>query len=181
MCGDCTAFSPTPKCQNGDVSVHTYSTCYTCPYQWVCGKCVDPCDVQATSVDVIPQSYPVNADTTSASSEQITSTTTAINKGANAQTVTVTFTFTYQVTTTATFAKAFAFSEKATAKVGVPFIGDTGLEFSSTQTLTTTDATMTQQTATYTGAISQQIPAYTQQNVTATGHLGTVMAKVGRH
>ena len=149
-----------------------------CSSQPVCGKCAEPCNVTATSVDVIPQTFPVSAKSTTSSSSKISSTTLAVNKGSNPQTVTVTFTFTYQVSTTVTYTKAFAFSEKASAKVGIPLIGETGLEFSSTQTFTNNEAKTTSQTATYTVAIAQQIPAYTQQKVTATGSLGTVIADV---
>lgn len=178
-CWSCSAFTTRRTCQTGDIMVYyDQGVCFTCSPQPICGKCVDPCTVTATSVDVIPQTYPVTAKSTTPSSSKISSTTLAINKGANAQTITVTFTFTYQVSTTITYAKAIAFSEKATAKVGVPLIGETGLEFSSTQTFTDTNAKTTSQTATYTIAIAQQIPAYTQQKVTATGSLGTVIADV---
>jgi len=83
-----------------------------------------------------------------------------------------------QVTTTITYTKAIGFSEKTSAKVGIPLIGETGLEFSASQTFTDTDTITTTQTSTLTIAIPIAIPAYTQQTVTAFGSSGTIVATV---
>ena len=67
------------------------------------------------------------------------------------------FTFTYSVLTTVTYATSNAVTEKASITTGVPIIGDKGtLEFSGTQTYTSTNAVATTQSTSYTVTIQQQ-------------------------
>ena len=83
-----------------------------------------------------------------------------------------------QVATTITYTQALGYSESVSAKVGIPFIGETGLAFSASQTFTDTKTVTTTQTSTFAINIPIAIPPYTQQTVTATGSSGTVIATV---
>lgn len=106
------------------------------------------------------------------------STQNVANYGNNPQSVTVTFAMQQSLTATMTYTKAFAFSQKASFKLGIPFIGNTTLEFGATQTFTTTTTNTDTQTSTYTTALQQQIPGMTLQQVNATIRASLIITSV---
>lgn len=157
----------------------SYSCCFSCPYQPICAVCQTPCNPTFDRIEVIPGVLPTTPDSYNALAYSYTSTTTATNLGNNAQTITVAFAISQQLTATMTYAEAFQFSEKATLKIGIPFLNDAAtLEFSSTQTFTTTTTNTDTKTSTYTTTLTQQIPALTVQEVTAKASAGMITVKV---
>lgn len=177
-CGDCSAWTGIRSCEQGDVFVGAEKCCFSCPGQPICGICQTPCNPQFEKVEVIVGTLPTTPTSYTTSAYEYTSTTSAVNLGANAQTVTVSFSFQQTLTATMAYAKEFSYSEKAVAEIGIPFLNKASIEFSATQKFTTTDTNTEIRTSTITYALQQQIPGLTAQTVVANASAGMIQVKV---
>lgn len=140
--------------------------------------CETPCVPTFDRIEVEVGVLPSKPSETKALSYSYTSSTQAVNMGTNPQTITVSFAIAQQLTATMTYAEAFQYSEKASIKIGVPFVKEGSLEFGAQQTFTTTTTNTAQTTTTYTTALQQQIPPLTLQEVNASARADTITTRV---